>query len=58
LGSPPFQTRLTCTADRPEAKRQNRLDFALAEVGRIERTLFTLDWLESPTLRRACQAGR
>lgn len=38
-------------------KRQNRLDFALAEVGRIERTLFTLDWLESPTLRRACQAG-
>src|SRR3712207_4125855 len=38
-------------------KRQNRLDFALAEVGRIERTLFTLDWLESPALRRACQAG-
>jgi len=38
-------------------KRQNRLDFALAEVGRIERTLFTLDWLESPLQRRACQAG-
>ena len=38
-------------------KRQNRLDFALTEVGRIERTLFTLDWLESPALRRACQAG-
>jgi len=26
-------------------------------VGRIERTLFTLDWLESLALRRACQAG-
>lgn len=38
-------------------KRQNRLDFALAEFGRIERTLFTLDWLEQPELRRACQAG-
>jgi len=38
-------------------KRQNRLDFALAELGRVERTLFTLDWLEQPELRRACQAG-
>jgi TnpA family transposase len=38
-------------------KRQNRLDFALAELGRIERTLFTLDWLEQPDLRRDCQAG-
>jgi TnpA family transposase len=38
-------------------KRQNKLDFALAELGRIERTLFTLDWLEQPALRRACQAG-
>ncbi|GFM28735.1 Tn3 family transposase for insertion sequence element [Novosphingobium sp. PY1] len=38
-------------------KRQNRLDFALAELGRIERTLFTADWLEQPDLRRACQAG-
>src|SRR3546814_3571245 len=38
-------------------KRQNRLDFALAELGRIERTLFALDWLEQPDLRHACQAG-
>lgn len=38
-------------------KRQNRLDLALAEVGRIERTLFTLDWLENPDLRRRCHAG-
>ena len=38
-------------------RRQNRLDFALQEVGRIERTLFTLDWLESKSLRQQCQAG-
>lgn len=38
-------------------RRQNRLDFALQEVGRIERTLFTLDWLESKARRRQCQAG-
>lgn len=38
-------------------KRQNKLDFALSELGRIERTLFTLDWLEQPNLRRACQVG-
>ena len=38
-------------------RRQNRLDFALQELGRIERTLFTLDWLESRALRQQCQAG-
>lgn len=38
-------------------KRQNKLDIALRELGRIERTLFTLDWLEHPELRRSCQAG-
>jgi TnpA family transposase len=38
-------------------KRQNRLDFALQEIGRIERALFTLDWLESKKLRRRCLAG-
>lgn len=38
-------------------QRQNRLDFALQEIGRIERALFTLDWLESKTLRQQCQAG-
>ena len=26
-------------------------------MGRVERTLFMLDWLESPQLRRRCQAG-
>jgi TnpA family transposase len=38
-------------------ERQNQLDLALREVGRVERTLFMLDWLESPELRQRCQAG-
>jgi TnpA family transposase len=38
-------------------RRQNKLDLALRELGRIERTLFTVDWLEQPELRRACQRG-
>ena len=38
-------------------RRQNQLDLALQELGRIERTLFMLDWLESSELRRRCQAG-
>jgi TnpA family transposase len=37
--------------------RQNQLDLALQELGRIERTLFMLDWLESPQLRQLCNAG-
>ena len=36
-------------------RRQNQLDLALQELVRIERTLFMLDWLESPELRRRCQ---
>lgn len=32
--------------------RQNKLALAWREVGRIERTLFTLYWLQSPQLRR------
>jgi hypothetical protein len=38
-------------------ERHNQLDLALREIGRVERTLFMLDWLESPALRRRCQAG-
>ncbi len=38
-------------------ERQNQLDLALREIGRVERTLFMLDWLESSDLRRRCQAG-
>jgi TnpA family transposase len=37
--------------------RQNKLDLALQELGRIERTLFMLDWLENPDLRRHCHVG-
>ena len=36
--------------------RQNGLALALREVGRIERTLFTLDWLDDPVLRRQATA--
>ncbi len=34
---------------RPSAK-------ALREIGRLERTLFTLDWISDPTLRRRAKA--
>jgi TnpA family transposase len=32
--------------------RQNGLAVALREIGRLERTLFTLDWFDDPALRR------
>jgi TnpA family transposase len=32
--------------------RQNGLAKALRDLGRLERTLWTLDWLENPALRR------
>jgi hypothetical protein len=40
-------------------RRQNQLDPALQELGRLERTRtpFMLNWLESPELRRRCHAG-
>jgi TnpA family transposase len=37
--------------------RQNGLAVALRELGRIERTLFILDWLKSVELRRRIHAG-
>src|SRR5438045_9030828 len=37
--------------------RQNGLAWALREVGRIEKTLFTLEWLQSLELRRRVQVG-
>lgn len=33
--------------------RQNGIAAALRELGRMERTLFTLDWIEDPELRRS-----
>ena len=32
--------------------RANGLALALREIGRVERTLFTLDWIEKPEERR------
>jgi len=37
--------------------RQNGLAWALREVGRIEKTLFTLEWFQSLELRRRGQVG-
>jgi TnpA family transposase len=37
--------------------RQNGLAVGLRELGRIERTLFTLKWLQDPALRRRVSAG-
>jgi TnpA family transposase len=37
--------------------RRNGLAVALREIGRLERTLFTLDWLRSGELRRRANAG-
>lgn len=38
-------------------RQQNRLYLALGEIGRIERSLFMLDWIEDADLRAECQAG-
>lgn len=38
-------------------RQQNRLYLALGEIGRIERTLFMLDWIEKADLRMECHAG-
>jgi TnpA family transposase len=35
----------------------NVLYLALGEIGRIERTLFMLDWIENADLRMECHAG-
>jgi TnpA family transposase/DNA invertase Pin-like site-specific DNA recombinase len=37
--------------------RQNGLALALRELGRIERTLFVLDWMQDVALRRRVQTG-
>jgi len=37
--------------------RQNALAKALKEIGRLDRTLFTLDWISDPALRRRANAG-
>ena len=37
--------------------RQNRLALAIRELGRLERTLFILEWIKSPSLRGKVLAG-
>ena len=37
--------------------RQNALAKALKEIGRLERTLFMIDWISDPALRRRTNAG-
>ena len=37
--------------------RASQLAKALRELGRIERSLFMIEWYSSPELRRRCQAG-
>lgn len=37
--------------------KESQLARALRELGRIERSLFMIEWYSSPILRRRCQAG-
>jgi len=37
-------------------RRRNQRDLAVQELGCIERTLFMLDWSESPRLWQLCRA--
>lgn len=37
--------------------RQNSLAHALRELGKLERTIFTLDWLQDPDLGRRSHVG-
>ncbi len=41
----------------PASPKQSHLARALRELGRIERSLFMIEWYSSPALRRRCQAG-
>jgi TnpA family transposase len=40
-----------------DERKTTSLALALRELGRIERTLFTLEWLRDPTLRRRVNDG-
>lgn len=39
------------------SSKSSELARALRELGRIERTLFMIEWYSTPALRRRCQAG-
>lgn len=49
--------RLADAAKLGSYPRQNGLAVALRELGRMERTLFTLDWMQNVELRRRVQIG-
>tara|TARA_B100000614_G_C14409307_1_gene437092 strand:+ start:167 stop:481 length:315 start_codon:yes stop_codon:yes gene_type:complete len=48
----PSRTLKWCSSSKP-----SDLAKALRELGRIERTMFMIEWYTSPALRRRCQAG-
>jgi len=48
---------LTILKKLSASPKESQLARALREVGRIERSLFMIEWYSSPTLRRRCQAG-
>ena len=48
----PFSTPKHIMRQLASYPRQNGVAAALRELGRLERTLFTLDWIEDPELRR------
>jgi TnpA family transposase len=39
------------------SRNPSQLARALRELGRLERTLFMIEWYSDPALRRRCQAG-
>lgn len=53
----PFNRALQKACIRHLYPKQNGLAKALREIGRIERSLFMLDWFRDPSLRRRVQAG-
>src|SRR6218665_812953 len=64
MSTPIMQSALDTSIDAPkrafhldQAGHSDGLAVALRELGRIERTLFILDWLQSGELRRRVHAG-
>ena len=52
----PQGPRTCCASLGPAGSRTGSIS-ALGEIGRIERSLFMLDWIENPRLRMECEAG-
>jgi TnpA family transposase len=56
-GQPVPPSRMRLVMESRKSERSQFPNTALREIGRIERTLFTLEWLQSPDLRRRVQVG-